>query len=588
MGKVVIFSSHAHVLPFVITETIVADCIYKSNHQPLILRPTICTCQSSYFYKKNTLLNKKICHTCRANYAMFKNSCPKYLHKCLSWQIQSYNDLDEFNRLEKHILSLPLESLLSFEYKDVKIGRIALFDIIIKFKLFNINLKGEVLNEYTNKILDCILVVQKFAKFISTYSDLDTLVVYNSHYSVNRSVFDLCKTTGIKTYSLHNGPSFKYVWDTLQITKLNNHETLDKCIENWGRGYHKYTLNEQQVNKVEEHINELFDARSAHVYSSSVGSKSHCIEKSNKKVILITTSSADEILANVESHINKFDGLSLFENQLQWLKFIINKSIETPEISFIIRVHPREFPNKRDGVKSEHARILENLFHELPDNIKINWPADNVSFYDLIPHVDLVLTLYSSAGFEASVFGCPIILPLNPICSYSILADTISKTEEEYWADILKALDAPWQIGRVIKSFRWMWLNHFAGTISLESSERRNLTMVERLANLKNKFLKKLNCKKIGPLFDTSTAYHCQGWQISQRKINVKGESLISKQLLNHENISDDFTHMHYPLNNNNNLKTVECAMLYEEKSAVLSVLSKMFATVGRPKKWVD
>jgi hypothetical protein len=292
----------------------------------------------------------------------------------------------------------------------------------------------------------------------------------------------------------------------------------------------------------------------------------------------------DEVLSLQESGIYNFDKSSLFKSQIEWLTFLINKAKEHSDICFIIRVHPREFPNKRDAVKSQNAVKLEKLLLSLPSNVIINWPNDNISLYEIISKVDLVLTFWSSAGLEASSFGCPIIVPQNPICAYTAIADKVSQTVEQYWNDILEGVDCSWDMQRVIKTFRWMWLNHFGGTISLESSGNRMPNMFNKLHDLRNWILKKINRKKLGFLMNTSMAYHGQGCRISKRKTNVKGENLIVKQILNHLNILDDFSCMHYP----KSVEKTEQITLLTERSEVLSVLSKIFEKVGRPKKWLN
>jgi hypothetical protein len=293
----------------------------------------------------------------------------------------------------------------------------------------------------------------------------------------------------------------------------------------------------------------------------------------------------DEVLSLQESRIYNFDKSSLFKSQIDWLNYLIDKARVNPDICFIIRVHPREFPNKRDGVKSKNAEKLEEIFNSLPSNVIINWPADDISLYELIGTVDLVLTFWSSAGLEASAFGCPIIIPENPICAYTAIADKCSETIEQYWNDILEGLNISWNINRVIKTFRWMWLNHFGGTISLESSKFRKSKVRRHLYNIRNWTLKKINRKNIAFLFDSSAAYHGNYRQISQRKYNVRGENLIKEQILNNKNTLDNFNYMHFPLSSDKAIKT---AIINEEKAAIQDVLSIIFKTTKIPKKWVE
>jgi hypothetical protein len=336
----------------------------------------------------------------------------------------------------------------------------------------------------------------------------------------------------------------------------------------------------------------LLKGQAAHAYSAPVGANSvdALFKKSDKlfnRFILVATSSMDEVLSLQESGIYNFDKSSLFKSQIEWLTFLINKAKEHSDICFIIRVHPREFPNKRDGVKSQNAEKLEKLFQSLPENVIINWPTDNISLYELIPKVDLVLTFWSSVGLEASTFGCPIIVPHNPICAYTAIADKVSQTDEQYWNDILEGINLPWNIQRVIKTIRWMWLTHFAGTISLESDTCRKNSIYVLISYIIKKILKKYNIRKLGPFINTSFAFNGHYNQVSERKINVKGESLISSQILNHENVLEDFNGLHYPFYSQNkfflNQKNIS-----DEKNAIRNIIFKMFKITGFSKKWSE
>src|SRR5690606_6941171 len=80
------------------------------------------------------------------------------------------------------------------------------------------------------------------------------------------------------------------------------------------------------------------------------------------------------------------------------------------DLFLIIRVHPREFPNKRDSLKSDHALELEQTLSELPENVRVNWPSDNISLYDLAQIMDVCLNSWSTAGKEMGTLGIPVVL----------------------------------------------------------------------------------------------------------------------------------------------------------------------------------
>jgi len=583
--KVVIFSSHSHVLPFVVTEHLVADAIYKNGGIPIFLRPSQCTCSNINRYsktKKNT-----DCLQCSVNEAFLIENNPEYQYQVLDDIIST----EEFSGLNDSIFNSAIEALLDFKFESVNVGRLALHDIILKYKISDLDFTNDssALQEYTNLIFQCVYFIAKFKSYLSQSEDISALVVYNSHYTLNRSICSFAESCGIKTYSLHNGPSLAHVWDTLIITQKNNFEYVERTRKNWLSGYSGYALSPDQVKLTADHLLELLKGQAAHAYSAPVGTNrtDSLFQEFTKfkKFILIATSSMDEVLSLQESGIYDFSNNSLFKSQIEWLTYLLNQAKIHHDICFIVRVHPREFPNKRDSVKSQNAKSLEKLLQSVPENVIINWPSDNISLYELIPKVDLVLTFWSSAGLEASAFGCPIIVPQNPICAYTAIADKVSQNAEQYWEDVVDYINVPWGIKRVTKTFRWMWLMQFGGTISLESSESRIPTMFDKLHDLKNWILKMINLKQKGLLTNISMAYHGQGCQISQRKINFKGENIIASQIFEHKNVVDDFNLLHFPVINNES-KFAQINFLTNEKEAIRNIVSKIFEITGSPKKW--
>ena len=59
---------------------------------------------------------------------------------------------------------------------------------------------------------------------------------------------------------------------------------------------------------------------------------------------------------------------------------------------------------------SDHAKMLQDAFVTLPRNVKVNWPTDTVSLYDLARITDVFANAWSSAGKEMAWLGLPVVL----------------------------------------------------------------------------------------------------------------------------------------------------------------------------------
>jgi hypothetical protein len=121
----------------------------------------------------------------------------------------------------------------------------------------------------------------------------------------------------------------------------------------------------------------------------------------------------------------------------------------------VIRVHPREFPNKREGTKSQHATQLERAFTDLPPNVKVNWPSDELSIYDLAEHAAVVLNAWSSAGKEMALLGIPVVAYCPELLLYPADIHHVGTTRDAYFAAIDAALAEGWSFERARLAFRW-------------------------------------------------------------------------------------------------------------------------------------
>jgi hypothetical protein len=161
---------------------------------------------------------------------------------------------------------------------------------------------------------------------------------------------------------------------------------------------------------------------------------------------------------------------SLFSDQFEWIKFLIQFASTNPEYHLIVRLHPRMFPNKRELKMSPVVSELMELKAMAPGNITFNVPSDNVSLYDLIQIVDVVLNFRSSAGAELMALGLPVVVPANSnFYSYPNELNRIAHTKRDYEKLIRQAAAEGWSLDNARKAFRWY--GFFFGRVSASFSE---------------------------------------------------------------------------------------------------------------------
>jgi hypothetical protein len=147
---------------------------------------------------------------------------------------------------------------------------------------------------------------------------------------------------------------------------------------------------------------------------------------------------------------------SLFADQFEWITWLLEFARTRQDLHFIIRLHPRMFPNKRESVLSPVVAQIMKLIEERPSNTSLNLPTDNVSMYDIMQIVDVLLNFRSSAGAELAAFGIPVVAPANSeFFTYPAELNLVGTTPGDYAAKIDTALASGWSIEQSRRAFRW-------------------------------------------------------------------------------------------------------------------------------------
>jgi hypothetical protein len=168
--------------------------------------------------------------------------------------------------------------------------------------------------------------------------------------------------------------------------------------------------------------------------------------------------SNDERLAARFAGVGHYDGTPLFADQYKWLSWLVEFAKTHPEYVIIFRVHPREFPNKREGVTSQNAyafmAFIDGL--DLPANLHINLPRDNLSLHDLLKISDVLLNNTSTAGLEASLFGIPVVGIRDDLYAFDLALQEEPDSIEDYMDKIASACASGWRFSRVVGVYRWL------------------------------------------------------------------------------------------------------------------------------------
>ena len=399
----------------------------------------------------------QVCVACKKRRNLLDNEFP-----FSQTNLDSFVDESDVHIAQKIVDSATLDNWTEIELHGIPIGRYAAYEFLLHYKILGTNIPESLFGIYLEQLRSSICTLFASEKILDLYLP-DVVLTYNRLYAINHAFLAVAEKKGIPTYSLQGGGHITHHSETLTMYK--DSQSLFQVLDSpsWTKDQH-VPIDVASAELVATHLVGLLQASSAFAYSSgfeAIGPKKlrekfRIPEKS--QVLLIPMSSEDELnAAELADFLPDRSGRpNLFPDQFSWIRHLFSFAREHPELIFILRLHPRMFPNKREGMLAPVVAKVEELIKEAPSNIRFNYPSDDISLYDLIQIIDVALGYRSTVGVEAAAFGIPVVAPANKdFFSYSKSIGTTSATISDFNESILQALETGWSIENVRSAYRW-------------------------------------------------------------------------------------------------------------------------------------
>lgn len=353
------------------------------------------------------------------------------------------------------------------------VGRTALYELILRHKKNDFEFSDAAWREY-RIFLSLAAKVTLISARLLRAEHPDRVSTYNSLYIAHRAFCLQARQAGIDQYFMHAGTNLARQHGTLMIGRDFTWGYLRGLKERFGI-YRDQPVSRAAIEDVAKHFNCLLSSGSSFVYSAArsveyLDVRAGFGARSDQKFIVASTSSYDERFAVESVNAATPTPTLLFPRILDWVAHLIDIAAQRPDWFVLIRVHPREFPNRRDRVQSEHSQRMKALLQNLPENVKVNWPDDNLSLYDLAQEADLFLNAWSSVGKEMTLLGLPVVIYSPEIVLYPTELNSVGTTREGYLAAIETALAEGWNFERCKKAFRWYALEFSRSCVDMRAS----------------------------------------------------------------------------------------------------------------------
>lgn len=377
-------------------------------------------------------------------------------------------------RAERIVAALTDEELLDFTYDEARIGSLCRHDLSLALKLL---LDAALAPEhylYLREYLPTVL-----ATYIGLIETLPgkgfTDIVLYGQYAPNMAAFFAARKLGMGTRLVANIDHIGIDRRRLFVFQGQTHHMLGEIVAAWPQA-RDLTLPEELVAEIGDDVMARFGSVGHTTYSLAKTSGTDLYEALRldraRKLVVIFTSSLDEaqardVLARATGYVGPTDARP-FDTQIDWLSFLAEALAGRDDLQVVIRVHPREDSNKRDKVASHHLTLLRQHLTGLPDSMRVVWPRDPVSSYDLLEIADQVQTWGSTIGLEAARIGVPV-LKLNNGDVNQPEGDFIqvAGTPEDYLRLMDEVLGWAPDLDRLIQAWRFYGFSRFTSSIDL-------------------------------------------------------------------------------------------------------------------------
>ena len=488
--KALVFAPHAGIWVHAFPEALVVDALRASNIDVLYVTcggalSSYCVTMASRGLTIASSARDKqaVCRDCQRNRDLLRGG-----FTLGGYDFDTVLGDTENRRVEQLVAEARPETIASFAIDGIEVGRASLYEYLIQRKKSALELASSEWPEFRPRLVNTVRSLVAAQKILDQERP-DRVLVYNTLYSVNAMWRAAATQRGIASYFLHAGVSLK---DRLQKMIVARDSTLlwyMQLIELWPQ-FRDVPCTPEQLAAVTDHFVQLFRGASMFAYSAaSRGVDIHArFSVGDRKLVVATMSSYDEYVA--AAAVGEMPPMkdALFATQIEWVRALVEWFRARPDLFLIIRVHPREFPNKREGTKSEHAQELERELSSLPPNVRVNWPDDKLSIYDLAAHGDVFLNAWSSAGREMALLGLPVVVYCPDMLLYPADLNYVGTTREAYFTAIDSALRDGWSFERMRKAFRWCVLELVRSVVDISDafdfSEEAPRSILDRAVRL--------------------------------------------------------------------------------------------------------
>jgi len=377
--------------------------------------------------------------------------------------MEQLTDVEQGQLDERLLGELPAEALARHEVDGVPIGAICASELLHNMRLLRVDARDP--NQEAvmrSKIRAAVRSLRAFQSLMKT--ETVSVLIHFSDYSYHLVAAMAARRAGVRVVNLTHPALFNV--SPVRVIALPR-TTLEHCytmVHAWPR-FAERPLPPERVELLSRDQIFRMTGGGSHIFSPVRGDAPQALRDRlridlGRPVVVAFTSSPDE-LNSIELWSSAV-GIDLatfpdpFDSQIAWLEYTAEALASEPSSPLlVVRLHPREGSRGGSEAQSEHLRLLRTRLEHRPE-LRVIWPDDAISSYDLGEIATCVNTSWSSLGQEFSragaevvrAFGMKVPIPLGVFSRYSA-------SKQGYSAELRRSLVAPPSLKRITSALRW-------------------------------------------------------------------------------------------------------------------------------------
>lgn len=470
---IVVFAPYSAIWSHALPEALVASALKQAGSEVIYvpcdgMLMTGCAAMSAYHIDHQSPVDERaaFCRMCRKRRDALADGLGA---KVIA--MDSLLPLGVKEEMAAFVQTINVADIMALEVDGFKVGRIAMHETIIHFKLTALEeVTAKALEEFRTNLLNVLLSLRVTQVLVEKIAP-DRILNYNTNLSSNHIMMLVAEHAGVPTYGLHAGNNMAKRLSSLFVYRQDSVKLYKEWISRFDRDWAQLPTTSAGISDAALHFEALTSGKTLWVYSAPKRKayfdvRGHYGISLGQKVLLATLSSYDELFSSQTLGIIDKPHM-MFPTQVEWMQSLIKHVAKRPDLFLLIRVHPRELPNLRDKLHSKHAKMLAEVLVDLPPNVRINWPQEEISLYDLLPQVNVGLNGWSSTGKELAMMGIPVVLFTGDILFYPSSLNSLASDPDDYFERIDQAVKDGWSFDRIRQVFRWLAIEYTLGTIDI-------------------------------------------------------------------------------------------------------------------------